>query len=213
VKAQVNNVEVFTRAPLQNQMGITSDPFLGSDSTVSSSLAAFQGTTDPNAPTLDGDGIPDPEISPGDLGDLIAFTRFLAPPAPQPFTPAAINGQLQFDNIGCTDCHLPSLPSSRGPVDAFTDLLLHNMGPDLADGLNFGTPQFSSIDPPTNESEFRTQPLWGVSMAAPFMHDGRAETLQEAIEMHAGEAEASRDAFLGLTEVERSEIIEFLEKL
>ncbi|MFT7667605.1 MAG: CxxC motif-containing protein (DUF1111 family) [Planctomycetota bacterium] len=213
VKAQVNNLEVFTRAPLQNQMGVTSDPFLGKASEVSSSMAPFQGTTNPNAPTTDNDGVPDPEISHDDLGDLIAFTRFLAPPTPKEFTPAALNGEAQFETIGCTACHIPSLPSTRGPVNAYSDLLLHAMGTELADGLNFGTPQFSTIDTHTNGHEYRTQPLWGVSMAAPFLHDGRAETLEQAIEMHGGEAQASRDAFVGLTEVERAEIIEFLEKL
>jgi CxxC motif-containing protein (DUF1111 family) len=213
VKAQVNNIEVFTRAPLQNQMGITSDPFNGSAGTVSSSLAAFQGTTNPNDPTTDGDGIPDPEISHDDLGDLIAFTRFLAPPTPKTFTPAALAGEARFETLGCVACHLPSLESSRGPVNAYTDLLLHDMGDDLADGLNFGTPQWSQFDPITNGHEFRTQPLWGVSMSAPFLHDGRAETLEQAITLHGGEAQTARDAYVALTDAEKAEVIEFLEKL
>jgi CxxC motif-containing protein (DUF1111 family) len=213
VKAQVNNIEVFTRAPLQNQMGVTSNPLQGDDATVSSSLAAFQGTADPNSPTTDNDGIPDPEISPDDLGDLIAFTRFLAPPSPRDFTPGALNGEAHFETIGCTSCHIPSLPSSRGPVNAYSDILLHDMGPDLADGLNFGTPQTSTIDPFTNASEYRTQPLWGVSLAAPYLHDGRAETLDEAIRMHAGEGLNARNGYVALSESQRAEVIEFLEKL
>jgi len=213
VKAQVNNIEVFTRAPLQNQMGITSDPFLGSAGTVSASLAAFQGTTDPNDPTTDDDGVPDPEISHDDLGDLIAFTRFLAPPEPKEFTEAAKRGQASFDDMGCTACHIPSLDSSRGPVNAYTDLLIHYMGDDLADGLGFGTPQFSTNDEQHTAYEFRTQPLWGVSMAAPFLHDGRAETLDEAIRLHGGEGQASRDLYVALTDEERADLIEFLEKL
>ena len=213
VKAQSNNIEIFTRAPLQNQLGITSNPFLGDAGTVSSSLAPFQGTTGANEPTIDNDGIPDPEISHEDLGDLIAFTRFLAPPTPKPFTAEALAGEARFANIGCTDCHIPTLPSSRGDVNAYTDLLLHNMGPELADGLKFGVPQSSTIDSPYNINEFRTQPLWGISMAAPYLHDGRAETLEEAILMHGGEGQVSRDAFAALTEVERAEVIEFLEKL
>lgn len=214
VKAQVNNVEVFTRAPLQNQMGVTSNPVLGKGSIVSSSLAPLQGSTDPNDPTTDNDGIPDPEISFEDLSDLITFTRFIAPPAQKPFTAAALNGQLQFDAIGCASCHLPSIESTKGTLDAYTDLLIHYMGPELSDGLSFGMPQLSTIDPPlTTATEFRTQPLWGVSMSSPYLHDGRAETLTEAIEMHGGEAQAARDAFVALTDVERAEIIEFLEKL
>ena len=77
------------------------------------------------------------------------------------------------------------------------------MGDDLADNLAFGAPQASPSSPITTHREFRTQPLWGVSMHAPFLHDGRAETLLEEIEMHAGEAAAIRDAFLALSPAER----------
>lgn len=214
VKAQSNNVELFTRAPLQNQMGITSDPFLGSGSVVSLAHApALQATTDPNLPTSDADLIPDPEISTQDLGDLIAFTRFLAPPQKLDFSLAAARGEVLFDQIGCAKCHVPSIPSSRGPVEAYTDLLLHDMGPDLADGLNFGIPQFSTTDPLLTGSEWRTQPLWGVRMHAPYLHDGRAETLDEAIQLHGGEAAAIRDEYANLPQTDRDDILEFLEAL
>jgi CxxC motif-containing protein (DUF1111 family) len=159
--------------------------------------------------------VPDPEISTQDLGDLIAFTRFLAPPEPvSPFSAAATRGQALFEQIGCTKCHLPELPTSRfGPARAFTDLLLHEMGDELADGLGFGTPQFSSLSLPNSSREFRTAPLWGVSLSGPFLHDGRAETLREAVELHGGEAAAIRDAYLSLTAQERDDLIEYLEHL
>ena len=81
LKAQSNNIEFFTRAPLQNQMGVTSNPFLGAAGTVRlGHTAAMQVSSSPNDPTTDEDGVPDPEISHRDLGDLIAFSRFLAPP-------------------------------------------------------------------------------------------------------------------------------------
>ena len=210
VKAQSNNVERFTRPPLRNQMGITTDPFLGSAGTITLSSAAAQGTADPDLPTTDNDPIPDPELSAGDLGDLIAFSRFLAPPAKLPFTPQAAQGEALFASVGCTDCHIPSLPSSRGPVEAYTDLLLHDMGPALADNLQFGAP---APGPASSGSEFRTQPLWGVSLHGPFLHDGRAETLFDAIDMHAGEAQASRDNFLALTPSEQQDVVVFLEHL
>jgi len=215
VKAQSNAIEFFTRGPLNNQMGITSDPFEGSAAVVSlcSAVQPIQVSSDPDTPTTDLDGVPDPEISHDDLGDLIAFSKFLAPPAKKPFDADAIAGEQLFDQIGCTKCHLPSLASSRGPVEAYTDLLIHDMGPDLADGLSFGLPQASAISPPDATSEFRTQPLWGVSGTGPFLHDGRAETLREAIVLHGGEGQASRDAFLGLTVAERGQIITFLEHL
>lgn len=85
MKAQVNNIEIFTRGPLQNQMGITSNPFLGSAGIVSFAHAPFQVGSDPDDPETDADGVPDPEISPEDLSDLIAFGKFLAPPAARAF--------------------------------------------------------------------------------------------------------------------------------
>ena len=69
-----------------------------------------------------------------DLADLIAFSRFLAPPQRRPFDAGAARGSVRFDEIGCTACHVPTLDSSLGPVEAYTDLLLHDMGPALADG-------------------------------------------------------------------------------
>ena len=214
VKAQSNNIELFTRAPLQNQMGITSDPFLGSGGIVSASHAALlQATSDPNRPTMDQDGIADPEISLADLGDLIAFSRFLAPPQKKPFDAAAERGEDLFEAIGCVKCHIPSLDSSRGPVGAYTDILLHDMGPALADGISFGTPQSSGIDPNHTANEFRTQPLWGVSLFAPYLHDGRAATLDEAIQLHSGEAVMIRVAYENLTQSERDDLIAFLRKL
>ena len=209
VKAQSNNIEAFTRPPLMNQMGITSDPFLGEDSRVTGQ----QVSGGSNDTLRDGDGVPDPEISRQDLGDLIAFSTFLAPPQPLAMGAAAQRGEATFGSLGCVKCHVPSLPSSRGPVRAYTDLLIHDMGDDLADHMSFGTPQPSTLDGPTTYREFRTQPLWGVRLHAPFLHDGRAETLQEAIAMHGGEAAAIRDAYLALSATEQEELVAFLESL
>jgi CxxC motif-containing protein (DUF1111 family) len=214
VKAQSNNVELFTRAPLMNQMGITTDPFRGSAGTASLGHGAFaQASSSPNSPTRDFDGVADPELPAQDLADLIAFTRFLAPPEPKPFNTAALRGETLFGDIGCASCHIPELPSSRGPVRAYTDLLIHDMGPELADNLSFGRPQPSLIDPGHTGREFRSAPLWGVSHFGPWLHDGRAQTLEEAILMHGGEAMASRIAFKSLTRAERDDIITFLKHL
>jgi CxxC motif-containing protein (DUF1111 family) len=214
VKAQANNIELFTRAPLMNQLGITSDPFLGSNGIVSLGSVPRQVSSDPNRPTTDLDSHPDPEISTRDLGDLITFTRFLAPPQPvTPFRRAAEHGRALFGELGCARCHVPELSSSRGPVRAYTDLLLHDMGAALADGLGFGVPQAASLAPPTSAGEFRTQPLWGVSLSAPFLHDGRAETLREAVELHGGEAQRSRDAFAASSPTDQADLLAFLEAL
>ena len=173
----------------------------------------MQGTATPNAPTADNDGVADPEISTQDLSDLIAFSRFLAPPQKKVFNDAAVRGEQVFAQVGCTNCHIPSLESTRGPVEAYSDLLIHNMGPDLAGQVSFGSPQVSSIDPITTEAEWRTAPLWGVSSVAPYLHDGRAPTLLEAILLHGGEGEASRDAFQALSVTQQEDILEFLRHL
>ena len=73
--------------------------------------------------------------------------------------------------------HRGSRKSSRGPVRAYTDLLIHDMGSDLAGEVSFGTPQLSASSSPTTEAEWRTAPLWGISTAGPYLHDGRADTL------------------------------------
>ena len=212
-KAQSNNIELFTRAPMFNHMGITSNPVQGAAGTVSLGAAALmQGSATPNAPTADSDGVPDPEISTTDLADLISFSRFLAPPQKKPFNDAAIRGESMFEQVGCTSCHIPSLASSKGPVEAFTDLLIHDMGPDLAGQVSFGTPQAASSGDST-ASEWRTAPLWGISHVGPYLHDGRAPTLNEAILMHGGEGQASRDAYSALSELQRQDIIEFLRHL
>lgn len=206
VKSQSNNIELFTRAPLQNQMGITTNPFMGPGSIVSLPLSPVQVSGDPNAPTFDHDPVADPELSSERLGDLIAFTRFLAPPVPKPFDADAAAGAAIFSQVRCTDCHIPSLPSSKGPVRAYSDLLIHFMGDTLVDKLKFG-------EAPTTTTDFRTQPLWGVSHFAPYLHDGRAPTIMDAIQMHAGEAQTSHDLFMALTEAQRLQVIVFLEHL
>jgi CxxC motif-containing protein (DUF1111 family) len=87
------------------------------------------------------------------------------------------------------------------------------MGTELADNINLGTPQASPSSPIDNGSEWRTQPLWGVSKFAPYLHDGRAATIDEAIRMHGGEALVSRDAYIGLSTEKRNDVLSFLRHL
>jgi CxxC motif-containing protein (DUF1111 family) len=91
----------------------------------------------------------------------------------------------------------------RKPVAAFTDLLLHDMGAELADiCLGLATP-----------SEFRTEPLMGSRLQSRFLHDGRAKTVQEAIELHGGEAARSREEFRRLSDSDRQALLKYLESL
>ena len=88
-------------------------------------------------------------------------------------------------------------------VAAYTDLLLHDMGPDLAD-ICLGEAQ---------PSEFRTEPLMGLRLGTAFLHDGRASTIAQAIELHGGEATASRDRFLRLSPLARAALLRFLNRI
>jgi CxxC motif-containing protein (DUF1111 family) len=184
-------------------------------------LAAEQGITSPAVPaeeTVGGRPLPagvdpaaDPELSQAATDLLDAFVRLLAPPSPERLSGPARQGRDAFGRIGCDRCHVPVLRTGDSPVPAlrrrdvaaYTDLLLHDMGPELADiCLGQATP-----------SEFRTEPLMGVRRMARFLHDGRAATLEQAIELHAGEAARSRDRFRALPVEQRAALVAFLKAL
>jgi len=218
-KAQANNIEAFIRGAAFNQMGLTSNPVEGNGAIVTTADGCFRPLLQVSAiqdqPITDNDGVGDPEISAQIMSDLVAFSRFLAPPEPKPFNAAALRGEQLFESLGCAKCHVPELQSTMGPLRAYTDLLLHDMGPDLADGISLGIPEPSNLpgDLPNTTREFRTQPLWGVSMSAPYLHDGRADTLHAAIVAHGGEAESIRMAYEALTQEDKDDLIAFLEAL
>lgn len=180
-----------------------------------------QGITNPAVPTEETiggnpippgvDPIPEPEISQEVLDLTDAFVRFLAPPTPGKLTSAGKRGRELFSEIGCAACHVPVLRTgdhavaalANKDVAAYTDLLLHDMGPELAD-ICFGL---------ATPSEFRTEPLMGLRLSSSFLHDGRAGSIEEAIRLHGGEAAASRDRFSALSEADRKALLEFLKSL
>jgi CxxC motif-containing protein (DUF1111 family) len=199
-KAQESDLESFVRGPLFNHLGITTDPLsLGPRVAGIPTLAQVSA---PEEPTTDNDGVPDPELPFQDLSDLLVFVRELGPPPPEPMNFAARRGERLFDEVGCADCHIPNIVRNGDPVLAYSDLLLHEMGTELADGID--------MDLATG-SEFRTQPLWGLRHHAPFLHDGRADTVERAILFHGGEAQRSRDEFAALSDADRAALIAFLE--
>ncbi len=147
--------------------------------------------------------------------DVPAVTRFierLAPP-PRGDSSGTREGRAIFGRIGCADCHRPQLrigtyapmPSLNGTeIDPYTDLLLHDMG-----RLEADVPQGAA-----RPAEFITPPLWGVArIGQPYMHDGRAISLQQAIASHGGQAADSRQMYDSLTPAERSALLHFLQSL
>jgi CxxC motif-containing protein (DUF1111 family) len=179
------------------------------------------GVTDPAVPTeesIGGQPIPDgvdpvaePEIDEADMNLADDFVRFLAAPEALPLDAEGERGRLIFGTIGCARCHAPSLSTGDHPVaalrykrfGAYTDLLLHDMGEERADiCLGLASP-----------SEFRTEPLMGLRLMTTFLHDGKATTIEEAIDMHGGEAAKSRDRFRRLSPQRRAALLKFLKSL
>jgi CxxC motif-containing protein (DUF1111 family) len=120
-------------------------------------------------------------------------------------------GKRTFNKIGCADCHAPNIGSIDG---LYSDLLLHRMGKDLVGGGSYGerprtVPDLPIVDEP-QPGEWRTPPLWGVADSAPYLHDGRAATLEEAIQMHGGQGSSSADRFRALSAPEQAQLIAFL---
>ena len=137
---------------------------------------------------------------------LLTYVRGLPPPAPVDLASRANRrGASIFTGIGCAGCHVPALTGDAGALPAYTDLLLHDMGPGLGDRLAEGSAQ---------GYEWRTPPLWGLDRATGgFLHDGRARSLREAILWHDGEAARARQAYLDLNEREMGDLITFLDAL
>ena len=166
-----------------------------------------------------GDNASDPELSGAKVLQTVMYLRLLAPPARGPLTAGVQQGEQIFSAIGCAKCHVPTMRtgpntiSQLNDVEAalYSDLLLHDMGPELAD---------NRPDRDATGTEWKTRPLWGLRLVKNFLggqafylHDARATTLSEAIMLHGGEAEASRNAFVGLTASEKQALLAFLNSL
>lgn len=157
-----------------------------------------------------------PEIDVDLFGRVTFYSLTLAVPAMRDVEdPEVIEGAKLFEEIGCASCHMPTFVTGEHDVAAlenqtihpFTDLLLHDMGPDLADGR----PDFDA-----SGDEWRTPPLWGIGLTESvsghtfFLHDGRARDLTEAILWHGGEGEAAKKAFTELDANDRAKVLSFL---
>jgi CxxC motif-containing protein (DUF1111 family) len=147
------------------------------------------------------------------------FMRFLAPPTPSTTTPGGAtsisNGRSLFNITGCALCHTPTLTTGKASspaltnqqVNLFSDLLVHHMGTNLADGIAQGQ---------AAPDEFRTAPLWGLGQRIFFLHDGRTSDLLEAIQAHSSigsEANGVITNFNGLTNSQKQDILNFLRSL
>ena len=154
----------------------------------------------------DVDPTPDPELAPAEV-DLMSYF-LLRLPAPvrresDHFAEVSL-GEALFESIGCAVCHTPTLASPHGPVALYSDLLLHDVMPAGYRGMS---------EPGAGMGLFRTPPLWGIRDTAPYMHDGRASSLETCILAHESEADGVVAKFNGLTQAEQDALILFLEHL
>lgn len=161
-----------------------------------------------------------PEIDRQTVSDVVFYLKTLKEPEPRNQEDLdVIAGRNLFDQINCATCHRPNMETGYSPIPVlsnvtfhpYTDLLLHDLGPELDDGYTEGY---------ATSAQWRTAPLWGLGLSKDsqggkyyLMHDGRAHSIEDAIALHGGEAENSRDSFQALTNEEQNQVIKFLESL
>ncbi|MBI4421526.1 MAG: hypothetical protein HY560_11940 [Gemmatimonadetes bacterium] len=193
---------------------------------VTSALRLEMGLTSPLAPVEQGlnggplpdgtDPVPDPEVDLATLERLVDFVRFLGPLAPEPLAQGArrdslVRGERLFSQLGCASCHVPRTttgPSEiaaldRKTVSLYSDLLLHDLGPELA----------GVCGPGAAPAELRTEMLAGLRYRRTYLHDGRALDLREAILGHGGEAAKARVAFARLDFLSQLLLLRFLNSI
>jgi CxxC motif-containing protein (DUF1111 family) len=202
-KASFATITHFVQSALHGEMGLTTRAFPN------------ESPIGPHSLPSGSDPTPDPEIDDTSVGELASFVRLLAPAASDSASAAARDsireGRRVFEQLGCDDCHRPELrtragevePMSRKRVALYSDLLLHDMGPENASICTSGA----------EPSEWRTAPLMGLHLRVRYWHDGRAHSAESAIRAHGGEAARARDQFMVLTEQQRAVLFSFLGSL
>jgi len=212
-KAQNKSLLLFSGEAYNVEMGITNELF----QTERDETASCQFKTVPNDVTNLDATTPIQVLSA--IENFSNFMRFLAAPTPSPDTPGGAssiaNGRGLFTSTGCALCHTPSFTTSKStvvalsmqPVNLFSDLLVHDMGDGLADGVSQGE---------AGPREFRSAPLWGLGQRIFFLHDGRTADLVRAIREHSSsgsEANGVISNFNNLSETKKQDLLNFLRSL
>jgi len=197
-KAQVATVHQFAGDAYLNEMGITNPSFRQENRPQGQPIST------------DCDTVADPEDNGTGVDAFTNFMRFLAPAPRGPITPQVQRGEQVFSQIGCASCHVPTMMTGpdrvaalrNKPVNLFSDLLLHDIG--TGDGIEQGQ---------AKGNDFRTSPLWGLSRRNRFIHDGMANSFQDAILRHDVEAQEARKGFVGLPQPDHDALLAFLNSL
>jgi CxxC motif-containing protein (DUF1111 family) len=212
-KAQNKSLLLFSGEAYNVEMGITNELF----QTEREERRSCQFADVPNNVTDTDTSVPTEVISA--IEKFAFFMRLLDAPQPSTDTPGGAwsiaRGRQTFADIGCALCHTPSYTTGASPIAAlrykpvnlFSDLLVHDMGDGLADGISQGE---------AGPREFRTAPLWGVGQRVFFLHDGRTSDLKQAIRAHAStgsEANGVVSNFHNLPERDKQDLLNFLRSL
>lgn len=208
-KANKPNIRQQAAGAFAGDMGLTSHLFPNTDWTEAQEQQ-YPGIIDGGTP----------EISDDQLFRVELYIQALAVPAARDVeTDSYQAGKKLFTKINCAACHTPKFTTGNNAniaalnnqkIRPYTDLLLHDMGPELAD---------NKPDGKATGSEWRTPPLWGLGLVPAvnehtrYLHDGRARSLEEAILWHGGEAKNSREQFKTLTKEEREDLLFFLKSI
>jgi len=222
-KAQNKSLDVFGGEAYNVEMGVTNELFQNERASPDEALAGGLPANCKLNPTPEDGTNPgatqDTKI-PSDVVAFGMFMRLLAPPTPSATNPGGANsiaqGKAMFTAIGCAACHTPTLQTAASSItpglsnvnaSLYSDLLVHNMGTNLADGVSQGG---------AGPDEFRTAPLWGLGQRAFFLHDGRTGDLLDAILEHASsgsEANTVVNAFRHLPAQQQQNLLNFLRSL
>lgn len=162
----------------------------------------------------------DPEVTDKTIHNVVFYLQTLKAPIQRNANNEAVQkGNIIFNQIKCASCHTPQLKTQFSNIEAlsnktfapYTDLLLHDMGSALDDGYTEGT---------AKTSEWRTPPLWGLGLSPNaqggqyfLMHDGRAKSIEQAIQLHGGEALQSKNNYMQLSQTDKDALLQFLKSL
>jgi CxxC motif-containing protein (DUF1111 family) len=204
-KANFSTLRGFAAGAYRDEMGITNELFPEENAPNGDASLLLLVDVPP-----DPEDFPDPLTGRSGVDNFTNFMRFLAPPPRGPVTASVQQGETVFQQIGCASCHTPILMTApnahpafdRKAVPLFSDLLLHDVG--TGDGIR---------QEDARPNEIRTPALWGLRVRAPFLHDGRAATVEQAILLHEGEAATVRLDFSSLAAADKQALLDFLGSL
>jgi CxxC motif-containing protein (DUF1111 family) len=222
-KAQNKSLEIFSGEAYNVEMGVTNELFQNERASPDEALAGGLPANCKINPTPEDATVMNPAqyvAVPSDAVQFAMFMRLLAPPTPSTTSPGGAqsiaNGSHMFAAVGCASCHTPTLQTSPSVLtpglsqvnaNLYSDLLIHHMGTNLADGVSQGG---------AGPDQFRSAPLWGLGQRIFLLHDGRTTDLVDAIREHASSGSEANNViqnFRRLNPQQQQDLLNFLRSL